>query len=829
MLSVLNSYRNTNPEVKDLYLNFCRFKNFASKYKILNFPSVFGKHFSRASDLFGVIFSVSYINPSYRRKNHHNHWRILISPFSIICILLLDPLLICDRSLELRSLTAHEKNTLPHKDHHSISTVYAREDFDLHTIQHDSKHFNWTVNNEREFFSPWTSCFSRTLPEYTSSPDDCVSLSSLCLGVCNPGLVDIRGPDGHVCMSLALNTRLALSSNHVGSSTKVSRAPPLRTTELKPSSSHTALKPISEHMNVLNVNTVHSLPSTKVRREALDLPLPTMVKQILSNRVTADFPLSPLLVKGCPLGKVSCKLTASYPVWERELKYDVDRKYILNGVLEGFDILEGHLPSFRANMENYKSASVFNRSKVESQIACEISEGNYCLVDSEPAVVSSIGAIPKDNGKVRLIHDLSRPNGGMNSFLTDTSCSFKTLDMATSMMNPGCFLAKVDLRSAYRSVPIHPSNYTYMGLSWTFQKGGQKSYMIDAKLPFGSGKACQIFQCLSNSVSRMLAKRGVQTINYLDDILIVSSSKSKCWLDLDFTINLLTQLGFDINWSKVEPPTQHITFLGIYVDSISRKLALPHKKWVALIELLHKWKFKKRCSKLDLQKLLGHLNWASKVIRGGRTFLRRLIDLCMKLKSGHHRTWLSREARADIHWWLQGVSVFHGSCPFSCDLRPPDQELATDSCLVGGGAFYGNDWLYSNFSQDFPDLLGEHINTLELVTVLLSVRRWGHLWRGRHICVRCDNSSTVAAINKGTSRSKIFMKYLRELFWLSEVNGFRLTAKHIKGEHNFLADLISRLHDPVCASKFLYICSPVNSYLNCYKNMSYKSFLSLPL
>lgn len=91
----------------------------------------------------------------------------------------------------------------------------------------------------------------------------------------------------------------------------------------------------------------------------------------------------------------------------------------------------------------------------------------------------------------------------------------------------------------------------------------------------------------------MLKKQGVSCINYLDDLLIVSDSKTKNWIDLDKTINLLVSLGFIINWDKVEPPTQSLSFLGVAIDSVSRTLALPQAKILEVKILLQNWLSKK--------------------------------------------------------------------------------------------------------------------------------------------------------------------------------------------------------------------------------------------
>jgi hypothetical protein len=53
-----------------------------------------------------------------------------------------------------------------------------------------------------------------------------------------------------------------------------------------------------------------------------------------------------------------------------------------------------------------------NRVKVENRILDEIANDNYVLCNEKPRVISSLAAVAKGDQDIRLIHDLSRPNGG---------------------------------------------------------------------------------------------------------------------------------------------------------------------------------------------------------------------------------------------------------------------------------------------------------------------------------------------------------------------------------------------------------------------------------
>ena len=321
---------------------------------------------------------------------------------------------------------------------------------------------------------------------------------------------------------------------------------------------------------------------------------------LLSNFFAVFYAQKPNMTPQLPMddywsniGLIKNNLTDSFPKWQFELNAinDHDTDYILNGVKNGFDILDGKVPEFSSFCNNYKSTIVDNQSKVSDIIIKEVQQGNYVECAKCPQIVSGLGAVPKaEKGKIRLIHDMRK--SGLNEVVQDTSVHYSTVEDATKVMNPNAFLCKVDLSSAYRSVPIHPSGYKFTGLSWQFAKKDKNRFFFDSKLRFGAAKSCQIFSRLTSSVCRMMARRGITVFSYLDDFLVVTNSKRECWLALNELINLLTQLGFTINWDKVSPPTQQLVYLGVHINTVSRKLSLPFNKVNELLTILESWKCK---------------------------------------------------------------------------------------------------------------------------------------------------------------------------------------------------------------------------------------------
>ena len=101
------------------------------------------------------------------------------------------------------------------------------------------------------------------------------------------------------------------------------------------------------------------------------------------------------------------------------------------------------------------------------------------IANSKPDIVNPLAAIPKSDSDVRLIHDAGRPRGtAMNDYSSLEKVKFQTLEDECKLAKPGFWCTKVDLKSAYRSVAIHPDDYRVTELEWKFQGQSHPSYMF---------------------------------------------------------------------------------------------------------------------------------------------------------------------------------------------------------------------------------------------------------------------------------------------------------------------------------------------------------------
>lgn len=171
-------------------------------------------------------------------------------------------------------------------------------------------------------------------------------------------------------------------------------------------------------------------------------------------------PRNRLLKRLATVFKLKLYLYLNLEAWRTYLHDDSDMEFILDGLTNGFHLISPDSIVTPAAVPNYRSATSTDvRDKVEKQIRDEIQMGNYVITRTKPSIVSALGAIPKPNSEnIRLIYDCSRPaHSNVNSYATTQHFSYVTLDKAVSLIKPDAYLAKIDLKSAYRHVPIRPS------------------------------------------------------------------------------------------------------------------------------------------------------------------------------------------------------------------------------------------------------------------------------------------------------------------------------------------------------------------------------------
>ena len=404
-------------------------------------------------------------------------------------------------------------------------------------------------------------------------------------------------------------------------------------------------------------------------------------------------------------------------------------------------------------------------------------------LDTEDQFLSNVFLRPKPNGTFRMIIDLS----DLNEFVKKEHFKMDHLPSALELMTEECFLASVDLKDAYYTVPIWENHQKFLSFRWKDQ-----TYRFTV-LPFGLSSAPKVFTKLLKPVFATLREQGISCLAYLDDSLIVADSIEECQWAVDILCQMLIELGFTINKQKSSlTPKKEITFLGYILDSVSMTVRPTNEK----IE---------RGKKL-LSDLQGNTRYK---IRKIATVIGFLVDLCKGVEYGfnHYRNlerqkikalklakskqfegfmFLNDKCLTEIKWWQSNLTWRVKQIRS----KTPKLTIFTDASMEGWGATLGETETGGRWSEQEAQ---QHINVLELRAVLFALQSFCKEMTNTEILVRSDNTTAVSYLNRmGGTKAKACNDVAHEIWVFCEHREIWLIAAHIPGVENIRADELSR-------------------------------------
>ncbi len=144
---------------------------------------------------------------------------------------------------------------------------------------------------------------------------------------------------------------------------------------------------------------------------------------------------------------------------------------------------------------------------------------------------------------------------------------------ALNLVTPNMFFASVDIKKAYYSIPLATEQqhlFRFVHRNKIYQ------YCV---MPNGVGPGPRLFTKLMKPVFAKLRNEGHVSSGFIDDSLLCGNTKDRCKNNVIATSNLMSDLGFILNFAKsVFIPTQVIVHLGNVIDSVKMIVYLPTEK-----------------------------------------------------------------------------------------------------------------------------------------------------------------------------------------------------------------------------------------------------------
>ena len=363
----------------------------------------------------------------------------------------------------------------------------------------------------------------------------------------------------------------------------------------------------------------------------------------------------------------------------------------------------------------------------------------------------------------------------------------ETLVSILPTISPQDWAISLDLKDAYLHVPIHPESRSLLGFQYqnrTFQ------YQV---LPFGLRDSPWVFTRLVVTLVSHLRCRGIRIHHYLDDWLVLASSRDLLLSHIQEVLLCAQSLGFLINWEKSSlVPSQVPIYLGAALD-FPRQIARPADHRIESFILLVSRLVASPSAPARLwQQFLGHLA-SLKDLVVDCLFLSRPLQIYF-LRHFHPLQDspdllipLSPEIRVFCLAWTSREFLLAGK---SFVPPPPSFTLTTDASNFGWGASLPPHRLSGQWSPQDRRL---HINQQELKAVSLALQGFLPLLTGHSVLVRSDSLTVVAYINhQGRTHSiPLCLETLRLLTWCRQER-IVLSASHIPIQQNLVADFLSR-------------------------------------
>ena len=476
------------------------------------------------------------------------------------------------------------------------------------------------------------------------------------------------------------------------------------------------------------------------------------------------------------------------------------RRVVISRLRHGADI--GYRGDLRARVTRNNKSAETRRDEVSAAIAAEVRAGTTCGPFPSPPlcefVVNALSARDKDSGGVRLILDLSQPRGdsvndGINP--DEFRVSYTSVDEASRLIfalgGRGALLAKADIKAAFKLIPVRADQWRLLGFKW------DGAYYYQRALCFGSRSSPRIFADFADCLLALFQQRArrAEVRAYMDDFWLVAPPGSPDAATAYRAIrDVCSEIRVPLASDKCVAPTTRLTLLGVTLDTEAMTIALPDAKRLALQQTIAALIGRRKCTKRELQSVIGRLVHAAKCVVPGRAFTRRLLDLASSVTVPTHRVRLNAAARADLVWWARYLPQWNGTFP----VLPPAGStggivtLHTDSSRWGTGAWTGQHWWLYQWPPGVVTSPAPSMTFLELLPILVSCQMWGGQWRGRRLQVRCDNFGAVGVVRRGWSGDSRLMAMVRHLLFSAACGGFHVDLLFLPTTENGPADALSR-------------------------------------
>ena len=227
-----------------------------------------------------------------------------------------------------------------------------------------------------------------------------------------------------------------------------------------------------------------------------------------------------------------------------------------------------------------------------------------------------------------------------------------------TLVTPNCYVAKIDIKDAYYSVPILPEHQKYLKF---YFRG--KLYQFKC-LPNGLCSGPRKFTKLLKPPLSYLRLQQVTVAGFIGDLITMGRCFVECERNIKLIVTLLHSLGILVHSDKpIFVPARSIEYLGFINDSKSTAISLTQKEKASIKQLCQEVLQEEFLIINKIARLLDKFMRSFSAVRFGPLHYRSLERdkiLVLKFAKGKFdkKMKVSKAGKMDILWWINNIEYF---------------------------------------------------------------------------------------------------------------------------------------------------------------------------
>ena len=358
-----------------------------------------------------------------------------------------------------------------------------------------------------------------------------------------------------------------------------------------------------------------------------------------------------------------------------------------------------------------------------------------------------------------------------------------------------CWMAKADIKAAYRTQPVRPEDWQLQGIKW---KG---KYYIDTRMSFGCRSSVDQWLRISSALSHALTRWGVHNLTYIDDFIFIAATKEECEESVRKFKALCKDWNVILKEEKDAAPAQKMTALGIEYDLIKMTRRITDKRRedirADLIEA------RTNNARRHWEHLVGVLWFVSPCVKAAKPHTYTISTAAAAARYAGRAVKKTPAVQSALDWWIRFTdeianpsSLWHG------DSIIPTQRKEVNICMGDAGSEWGMGGFDKNsyFYAKWPDHMWKAVQRrksssslhMEALQVLVAARAMGSTWKDTEVIMRLDCLALVHTMRKGYHQHEGVNAIMQELSDLQIKHSFSLRPTWVRRCWNEAADALSK-------------------------------------